>query len=98
MTICSPVWSQSIRQYTTNYNGWYMYMGDHPVSNKWGVHLEAQFRRHEVILSGQQLLLRTGINYHFNHNVFATAGHCFVETYRYGAFASTSDFPENRTE
>jgi hypothetical protein len=47
------------RKYTTNYNGWYMYMGDHRFNNKLGVHLEAQFRRHDIITQNQQLLLRT---------------------------------------
>lgn len=73
-----------------------MYFGDHKFSKKLGIHLEAQFRRHDVILSGQQLLLRTGINYHLNDIAFLTAGYCFVKTYQYGKFAAKSDFPENR--
>lgn len=94
--ICYGSFSQSIRHYTTNYNGWFMYMGDHKLSKKFGGHLEAQFRRHDIVISGQQLLLRTGVNYHINDNAFVTAGYCFVETYMYGKFASKSDFPENR--
>ncbi len=84
------------RQNTNNSNGWFMYFGDHKLSEKWGIHLEAQFRRNNIITSPQQLLLRTGINYHFTPNVFATAGYCFVETYPYGEFAAKSDFPEHR--
>ncbi|MFM9944619.1 MAG: DUF2490 domain-containing protein [Bacteroidia bacterium] len=95
-SFCRASYSQSIRQYTTNNNGWFMYFGDHKFTKKLGIHLEAQFRRHDIIISGQQLLLRTGINYHLNDNAFLTAGYCFVETYKYGKFASKSDFPENR--
>lgn len=84
------------RQSTDNYNGWFMYFGDHKFADKWGVHIEAQLRRNEVISKGQQLLLRTGLNYHFNPNVFATVGYCFVETYPYGEFAVKSTFPEHR--
>ncbi|MFI5203046.1 MAG: DUF2490 domain-containing protein [Flavobacteriales bacterium] len=84
------------RQYTTNLNGWYMYVGDHKFSNHWGVHLEAQFRRNEVITNPQQLLLRTGLNFHFNPQVFVTLGYCFVETYPYGEFPVKSTFPEHR--
>lgn len=73
-----------------------MYFGDHKVSAKWGVHLEAQFRRHDVITSGQQLLLRTGINYHLTDQTFLTAGYAFIETYPYGAFPVLATFPEHR--
>ena len=97
-----PVFSQSVsatmekRKYTTNYNGWYMYMGDHRFNNKLGVHLEAQFRRHDIITQNQQLLLRTGLNYHFTSSTFATLGYCFVNTHPYGEFPSQSQFPEHR--
>jgi len=84
------------RKYTINYNGWYMYFGDHKVSDKWGVHLEAQLRRNEIITAGQQLLLRTGINYHFNSQVFATVGYGFIETYPYGDFPVKATYHEHR--
>lgn len=88
--------SQVVRQHTDNLNGWYMYFGDHKVSDKWGVHLEAQFRRHNVITEPQQLLLRTGISYYFHKQAFATVGYCFVDTYPYGDFLVTTIFPEHR--
>jgi len=84
------------KEHTLNYNGWLMYFGSHKFSDKLGLHAEGQWRRNEVILSPQQLLLRTGINYHFSKNAFATAGYCFVETYPYGEFASKATFPEHR--
>jgi hypothetical protein len=73
-----------------------MYFGDHKISPKWGVHLEAQLRREDLFKNPQQLLLRTGINYHLNSSVFFTVGYCFVETYPYGEFPVKSSFPENR--
>jgi hypothetical protein len=84
------------RRYTNNYNGWYMYFGDHKVSDKWGVHLEAQLRRNEIITKSQQLLLRTGINYHFNNQAFATIGYGYIESYPYGEFAAPATYPESR--
>lgn len=84
------------RTVRSNTNGWYMYFGDHKFSDKWGVHLEAQFRRNQVIKNGQQLLLRTGLNYHLSDAAFVTLGYCFVETYPYGAFPVKASFPENR--
>jgi len=69
-----------IRNIKPNNNGWFMYFGDHKFSDHWGIHLEAQFRRNEIIAKPQQLLLRTGINYHFAPNAFATVGYCYVNT------------------
>lgn len=83
-------------QYAYNHNAWFMYFGDHKFSDKWGVHLEAQLRRSDWAAGPQQLLLRTGLNYHFAPQVFATVGYCFVETSPYGDFPVKADFPENR--
>lgn len=96
LVISTSALGQSVRQHTTNSNGWYMYFGDHKFSSKWGVHLEAQFRRHDVITSGQQLLLRTGINYHLTDQTFLTAGYAFIQTYPYGEFPVAAAFPEHR--
>lgn len=86
----------AVHDNANNFNAWYMYFGDHKFSEKWGIHLEAQFRRSGLIADPQQLLLRTGLNYHFNQQVFATVGYCFVETAPYGEFPAKADFPENR--
>lgn len=88
--------AQVKRQYANNNNGWFMYVGNHKLSDKWGIHLEAQWRRNNIILHNQQLLLRTGINYYLNAQVSFTAGYCYVITYPYGEFASKAMFPENR--
>jgi hypothetical protein len=88
--------AQSLRKTTINNNSWFMYFGDHKVSSKWGLHLETQLRRNSFLKNPQQLLLRTGINYHFNANAFATVGYCFVETYPYGEYTAKATFPENR--
>ena len=91
------VLAQTVKKnYVQNNNAWFMYFGDHKLSSKWGLHIEAQFRRNEVISNPQQLLLRTGLNYHLNENVFLTVGYCFVETYPYGDLPVKASFPENR--
>ena len=82
--------------YSNNNNAWLMYFGDHKISDKWGIHLEAQMRRANWGNTWQQLLLRTGVNYHFNNQVFGTVGYCYVETYPYGDFPVKAAFPENR--
>lgn len=95
MATCA-IKAQGNRRQTTNQHAWFMYFGDHKFSDHWGVHLEAQFRRRINVVDPQQLLLRTGINYHLNAQAFLTAGYCFVETYPYGGFPVKARYPEHR--
>lgn len=88
--------AQVTRQHTNNFNTWLVYNGDHKFTTKWGVHIEAQFRRNDFVENPQQLLLRTGINYHISNQLFVTAGYCFVETSPYGSFAVKTSYPEHR--
>jgi hypothetical protein len=88
--------SQTRRDVAYNTNAWLMYFGNHKLSDKWGLHLEAQMRRSDFLSSPQQWLLRGGINYYLNSQVFFTAGYCYVETYPYGEQPVKSAFPENR--
>ena len=96
MSVGQMLAQSPLRNVQSNNNGWFMYFGDHKFSEHWGIHLEAQFRRNEIIAKPQQLLLRTGINYHFAPNAFATVGYCFVNTSQYGVFPAKCAFPENR--
>jgi hypothetical protein len=71
-----------------NAHGWFAYFGDHPIAgSKWGVHLEAQVRRHDVVTKWQQLLLRPGVNYQASKSVMLTAGYAFVRSNTYSEFA-----------
>ncbi len=92
----ATAFAQSPRQLGNNTNTWLMYFGSHKFSPKWGVHLEAQLRRADGVANSQQLLLRTGLNYHFTPAAFATVGYCFVATHPYGEFPANSSFPEHR--
>ena len=96
--LCIPAMSQdpAPKLQDPNFHGWYMYFGDHPFKGKWGLHLEGQWRRHEVITKPQQLLLRPGINYELNPNVMFTLGYGYVTTHRYGDFPARFAFPEHR--
>lgn len=90
------VQAQSIRNTANNTNAWFMYFGTHKFAKKWSLHVEAQVRRADFVNGWQQLLLRSGLNYHFNDNAFASAGYCFVETWPYGELPVQAQFPENR--
>lgn len=79
-----------------NTNGWYMYFGDHKFSGKWGIHAEAQFRRHHILKDPQQLLIRTGLNYDLTPAAMFTLGYGFIQTHPYGDYPAAGTFPEQR--
>ncbi len=59
---------------------WYMYFGTNRVSEKLSVHTEGQFRYYDVPDNFNQLLLRTGLNYHIDKSAMATVGYAFIKT------------------
>ncbi|MCK0159933.1 DUF2490 domain-containing protein [Allomuricauda sp. F6463D] len=59
---------------------WFMYFGTNKVSERFSIHTEAQFRFYETTSNFNQMLLRTGLNYHINPNAIATAGYGFINT------------------
>ncbi|WP_318309021.1 DUF2490 domain-containing protein [Flagellimonas crocea] len=59
---------------------WFMYFGMNKVSERLSVHTEAQFRFYETTSNFNQMLLRTGLNYHINPNAIATGGYAFIDT------------------
>jgi hypothetical protein len=72
-----------------NFHGWFIYFGDHPIAaSKWGIHLEGQVRRHDVVAKWQQLLLRPGVNFQASKAVMLTAGYAFVRSGTYSEFAA----------
>lgn len=78
-----------------NNNAWLMYFGNHKVADKFGLHIEAQIRRNDILKNWQQLLLRTGIEYYMP-SARLTLGYGFIETYGYGEFPVANAFPEHR--
>jgi hypothetical protein len=81
---------------TTNYNAWYSYFGDHPVSKRWELHLEGQWRRNDLGLKWQQMFVRPGVNFVVNPNVTLTTGYAFADTFQYGDYPVSYRFPEHR--
>lgn len=59
---------------------WYMYFGTNTIAEKWSIHTEAQFRYYETGGNFNQLLLRTGLNYHINPNAIALFGYGYIDT------------------
>ncbi len=69
---------------------WHMYFGTNKISEKLSIHTEAQLRYYENGTNFNQLLLRTGLNYHINPNAIATFG--------YGHITTDGTFDENPSE
>ena len=63
-----------------DFGSWFMYFGTNKIADKWSIHTEAQFRYYEMASNFNQLLLRTGVNYHINSDAIATLGYGFIDT------------------
>ncbi|MFN7937577.1 MAG: DUF2490 domain-containing protein [Bryobacteraceae bacterium] len=94
--LASTLAAQTQRLTDTNFNGWFMYFGDHAASKRWGVHFDGQWRRHNFANRWQQLLLRPGVNFSLHPNVMLTAGYTFVRTHPYGSYPGPYVFNEHR--
>lgn len=91
--------AQNNRANHYNSIGWYNYFGTFQLSKKVSLHTEYQWRRSEWINSGQQSLLRVGINYQLQPRVLARVGYGWIETYAYGDVPINGlgrDFTEHR--
>ena len=60
--------------------GWYMYFGTNRLSDRWSLHTEAQWRHYQWKGNFNQLLLRTGMNYHIDQGAIATFGYAYIGT------------------
>ncbi len=70
---------------------WHMYFGMNRISDKLSIHTEGQLRYYETGENFNQLLLRTGLNYHINKDAIGTFGYAFIDT-----DASFEEFPGDR--
>lgn len=72
---------------TSETGAWYMYFGNARLKNSpLSLHLEAQYRNHNIIGDLEQLLLRGGLQYNLNDNAATfTAGYGFIRSEPEGA-------------
>ena len=71
-------------QIADQYHSWYMYFGNHRISDRWGLHSEYQWRRTGWGEKWQQSLLRVGVDYHLKTGPLVTAGYGWIVSYPYG--------------
>ncbi len=80
-----------------NTGNWMMYFGMNKLSNKISLHTEVQYRNHTLLPNQiEQLLLRTGLNYHFSNKAFATAGYAHISSYDFKSEQKPPETTEHR--
>lgn len=84
------------KQIANQHNGWYMYFGNHKLTDKVSLHTEYQWRRADVIKNWQQSLLRLGIDYKLTDAVMITSGYGHILTWPYGEQPVVEKFIEHR--
>lgn len=57
---------------------WITFTSQTRLHTRWGIHAEAQFRSYDIKPNTEQLLLRAGINYHYDPNIIFTAGYGYI--------------------
>ena len=76
---------------------WLMYFGTNKVSDKFSIHTEVQYRNHSITPNNiEQLLLRTGLNYHFSKKASVTAGYGYITSYLNESENNGPDIREHR--
>lgn len=64
-----------------NYQNWFVYIGQYKLSEKWGIHLDVQFRMDENIKFARQNLLRSGLIHYLNPNASLAVGYAYINTH-----------------
>ncbi|HET6243799.1 MAG: DUF2490 domain-containing protein [Bacteroidetes bacterium] len=70
--------SQSSSNKTGN---WTMFFGQLRLHDKWSIHTEAQYRDYGIFDEAEQILLRSGINFHLQSSSSLSAGYARVNSY-----------------
>ncbi len=80
----------------SQWNGWYMYFGNHRLTDKWGLHTEYQWRRSDIIQEWQQSLARVGADFRLNDQVMISGGYAYIISFPYGEQPIAQKFDEHR--
>lgn len=93
---CQGAKAQDTRILSEQQHAWFLINGSKKINDKFSMLYDFQFRRDDLGMNWQQLLLRTGLGYNITDNLQGVVGYCFVETYPYGDFPVAHAFPEHR--
>jgi len=74
-----------------------MYFGTNRLSDDLSIHSEVQYRNHTLApVNIEQLLLRTGLNYHLTKNATLTAGYGYIASHDFESEQTESESNEHR--
>ncbi len=91
------IFVQTLSAQNDQMGNWLMYFGTNKISNKLSIHSEVQYRNHTVApVNTEQLLLRTGLNFHMAKNAILTAGYGYVAGHVYESEQTTPESEESR--
>ncbi len=77
---------------------WTMLFGQVRFHDKWSIHTEAQYRDYGILAESEQILLRSGINFHYSPTAILTAGYARITNYPYDSeLIQTPSASENRS-
>jgi len=79
MLFSLPTFSQNL--INNEIGGWLMFFNRTRFHEKWSMHNEIQDRFYNVAGRGEQLLIRSGFNYHYSDQLWLTAGYGYIENY-----------------
>jgi len=80
LTVCTFSSISAQENGEDEWGSWAMLFTTNKVSEKLSIHAEAQWRTHEFGSNFNQLLLRTGLNYHISDKAMATFGYGYIST------------------
>ncbi len=91
------LFSNSLLAQQNEFGNWLMYFGTNRVSDDWSIHSEIQYRNHTIEPTNiEQLLLRTGVNYHLSPNAIVTLGYGYVASHDFESEQKAPESKENR--
>jgi hypothetical protein len=64
------------------FSGWLASFNSFKLNHKWSIHFDGQLRSGDQFGNVQTILLRPGLNYHFNKHFYASAGYAYVNNRR----------------
>ena len=90
-------WGSMFLSAQNDTGNWLMYFGTNKISENFSIHSESQYRNHTISPTNiEQLLLRTGLNYHFKPNTLATFGYAHIGNYVYESEQKSPEVEEHR--
>lgn len=84
--------AQSVNQF----NSWWMYFGNHRLTDKLSLHTEYQWRRSDFASQWQQSLMRFGLDVKVADKATVTGGYGWIVSYPYGEQPIATKFTEHR--